>query len=281
MKGKMIIIAFCITMVSVSAKAQQFTIGTFNLRYDNSRDTGNLWIDRAPVVAALIRFHDFDVLGTQEGLKNQLDDLSKSLPAYDRCGKGRDDGKDKGEFSAIFFKKEKFTLLKKGDFWLSETPDTASMGWDGKCCKRICSWIYLQEKKSGRKFYFFNAHFDHEGIIARKESSKLVLKKIREIAGREAAFFTGDLNGDQFSEWYQTLANSGTLKDAFQEVDYPYAVSGSFNGFGSTKNSMGIIDHIFGASQFHFLKWGILTDTYQGKFPSDHYPVMAVVEWKK
>jgi endonuclease/exonuclease/phosphatase family metal-dependent hydrolase len=268
----------CLTLISVYAtQAQQLTIATYNLRYDNSNDTGNLWVNRAPIVANLIRFHDFDLFGTQEGLKNQLDDLSNELPQYNRYGVGRDDGIDKGEHSAIFYKKDLFTLLKQGDFWLSETPEKPSLGWDAKCCNRICSWVFLQHKKTGKKFYVFNAHFDHQGVIARKESSKLIIQKIKTIAGANAVIFTGDLNGSQTSDWYSELANSGILKDSFKEVKYPYANNSSFNAFGATVGKNDIIDHIFISSKFAVNKWGVLTDTYHGKYPSDHFPVIAVL----
>ena len=257
--------------------AQELIIGTYNIRYDNPKDTGNLWINRAPVVATLIRFHDFDIFGTQEGYKNQLDYIVNALPQYNYCGVGRNDGKDKGEHSAIFYKKADFNLLNKGDFWLSQTPDTPSLGWDATCCNRICSWVYLQHKKSGKKFYFFNAHYDHQGIQARKESSKLILQKINEIAGNSPIIFTGDLNGSHKSEWYQAIATSDKLKDTYKEVKYPYANNASHNGFGSTKDSIDIIDHIFITKHFTVSKWGLLTDTYHGKFPSDHFPVLAEV----
>ena len=260
-----------------SAQSQQLRIGTYNIRYDNPKDSGNLWADLAPIVAALLRFHDFDIFGTQEGLKNQLDDISNALPQYTRYGVGRNDGKDQGEHSAIYFKKDQFNLLSKGDFWLSETPDKPSLGWDAKCCNRICSWVYLQDKKSGKKLYFFNAHFDHQGVQARKESSKLVLQKIKQIAGNNPVIFTGDLNGAHNSEWYQTVASSSILQDTYKEVKYPYANNASFNAFGATKGTMDIIDHIFVSKHFGVEKWGILTDTYHGKYPSDHFPVMAVV----
>ncbi len=256
---------------------QKLTIGTYNLRYDNPKDTGNLWINRAPVIASLIRFHDFDIFGTQEGYKNQLDDIINALPQYNYCGVGRNDGKGKGEHSAIFYKKDDFNLLNKGDFWLSQTPDTPSLGWDATCCNRICSWVYLQHKKSGKKFYFFNAHYDHQGIQARKESSKLILQKINNIAANEPVIFTGDLNGSHKSEWYQAIATSAKLKDTYKEVKYPYANNASHNGFGSTKDSTDIIDHIFITKHFTVSKWGLLTDTYHGKFPSDHFPVLAEV----
>lgn len=262
---------FCICF----SHAQQLTIGTYNLRYDTPKDTGNKWVERAPIIASLIRFHNFDILGTQEGFKNQLDDIINALPQYTYYGVGRNDGIDAGEHSAIFYKKDDFKLLKKGDFWLSQTPDKPGLGWDATCCKRICSWVFLQHKKSGKKFYFFNAHYDHQGVIARRESSKLVLQKIKEIAGKEPVIFTGDLNGSQTSEPYLTIANSGNLKDTYKEVKYPYANNASFNGFGSQKDSAGIIDHIFITNHFTVKRWGLLTDTYHGKNPSDHFPVLA------
>ena len=277
MKLRIPLLLLTALFVKSSIHSQQLRVGTYNIRYDNPKDTGNLWVDRAPIVAALIRFHDFDIFGTQEGLKNQLDDISNALPQYTRYGAGRNDGKDQGEHSAIYFKKDQFSLLNKGDFWLSETPDKPSLGWDAKCCNRICSWVYLQEKKSGKKFYFFNAHFDHQGVQARKESSKLILQRIQQIAGNEPVIFTGDLNGAHSSEWYQTVANSGILKDTYREVKNPYANNASFNAFGATKGRMDIIDHIFISRHFSVEKWGILTDTYHGKFPSDHFPVMTVL----
>lgn len=262
-------------MLLISAEAQQLKVATYNLRYDNPKDTGNLWKDRAPIVASLIRYHDFDIFGTQEGLKNQLDDIINILPQYTRYGVGRNDGIDKGEHSAIFYKKDVFELLKKGDFWLSETPDKPSMGWDATCCNRICSWVYLQHKKSKKKFYVFNAHYDHQGVQARKESSKLILRKIKQIAGNEPVIITGDLNSAHTSEAYLTIANSGLFKDTYRQVKYPYANNASHNGFGSTKDRKDIIDHIFTTRHFTTQKWGLLTDTYHGKYPSDHFPVLA------
>lgn len=259
--------------------AQQLTVGSYNVRYDNPGDTGNLWADRAPVVAELIRFHDFDVFGTQEALKNQLDDISKALPQYERYGVGRDDGKDKGEHSAIFFKKDRFKVLDKGDFWLSETPDKPSLGWDATCCNRIASWVYLQDLGTKKKFYFFNAHYDHQGMQARKESSKLMLRKIKEIAKKEPVILTGDFNGDHSSEWYQELANSDLLKDTYKEVAHPYANNASFNGFKQQSDRNEIIDHVFVTDNFKANKWGILTDTYHGKFPSDHFPILVELEY--
>ena len=274
---KIIITTAFLLFICAQIFAQQLTIGTYNLRNDNKGDIGNLWAQRAPIVANLLRFHQFDIFGIQEGFKNQLDDINSALPEYAHYGKGRDDGNEAGEHSSIFYRKDKFKLLKKGDFWLSETPDKPGLGWDATCCNRICTWIYLQDLRSGKKFYFFNAHFDHEGKIARVESSKLVLSKIKEIAGTEPAVFTGDLNGDHQSEWYLTLAKSTILTDTYNQVEHPYENNSSFNAFGKEVNGFGIIDHVFVTKGFKARKWGILTDTYHGKFPSDHFPILVEV----
>lgn len=275
------IISFLLMLFTVlQLEAQQYTVASYNVRLAVSSDTGNLWVNRAPVVAELIRFHDFDIFGTQEGLPNQIADMEKALPEYQRYGAGRDDGKEKGEHAAIFFKKEKFKLLDKGDFWLSETPEKPGLGWDAKCCNRICSWVYLQDIKTKNKFYFFNTHYDHQGVTARKESSKLILKKIKETAKNTPVILTGDFNGGQQSEWYKTLADSEILADTYKLAPHPYSLNGSFNGFGRSRQTKEIIDHIFVTRHFSVSKWGILTDTYFGKFPSDHFPVMAVVKLK-
>jgi endonuclease/exonuclease/phosphatase family metal-dependent hydrolase len=121
-----------LALLSLSS-AHALILGSFNVRYDNPDDAkrGNGWPQRAPVIAGMIRFHNFDVLGTQEAYRNQLDDLQKLLPGYDHVGVGRDDGRTKGEHAAIFFKKDKFRLLESGTFWLSETPDEPGVrGWD-------------------------------------------------------------------------------------------------------------------------------------------------------
>jgi endonuclease/exonuclease/phosphatase family metal-dependent hydrolase len=277
MNLKTFFLIFFLGFACMRLSAQQFTIGTFNLRYANTVDTGNLWPQRLPVVANLIRFHQFDIFGTQEVLINQLKDLKTALPQYEYYGKGRDDGKQAGEHSSIFFLKDKFNLIDSGDFWLSAHPEVPGKGWDATCCNRICSWVYLQEKGTGKKFYFFNTHFDHRGRIARVESGKLILKKIREIAGNEPVMLTGDLNGGQSSEWYGVLANSGLLTDAYSQVEHPYLNNSSFNNFGKNVSGFEIIDHIFLSKHFVAKRWGVLTDTYHGKYPSDHSPVLADV----
>lgn len=273
------VLVLLLTAMTVT-QAQTYTVASYNLRYDNKNDIGNLWKDRMPYVASLIRYHDFDVLGTQEGQPHQLNDLVAALPQYNRYGKGRDDGSDKGEHSAIFYKKDKFNVLASGDFWLSETPDKPGLGWDATCCNRICSWLYLQDKKSKKKFHFFNVHFDHEGQIARRESSKLILQKIKEITKGGPVILTGDFNANRQTEPYQIISSSGTVRDSYTDVKYPYQNNASFNGFKTDLKATDVIDHVFISKQLKAVKWGILTDTYFGKFPSDHFPVEVLVELK-
>lgn len=261
---------------SVKTSAQRITIGTYNLRLDKESDIGNLWINRAPVIANLIRFHGFDILGTQEGLKNQLDDLSASLPEFDRYGIPRG---DLGGHSAIFFKKEKYKLLKGGDFWLSETPEKPSIGWDA-CSFRLLTWVHLKDIKTGKTFYFFNTHLDSRGEVARQNSAKLILQKIHNITRGEPVIFTGDLNGSMKSEPYLIVKKSGFLIDTFNIVKDRYINNGSTNAFGKSVNSRSIIDHVFVSKDFTASRWGILTDTYQGKYPSDHFPILVDVMLK-
>ena len=278
MKKCISLVVFCVLVIVVHA--QTLRVASYNLRYDNKGDTGNLWVNRAPIIGALVAFHDFDIFGTQEGLQNQLEDLQKQLPEYAWYGRGRDDGETKGEHSAIFYKKDKFDLVDKGDFWLSQTPEKPGPGWDAKL-NRICSWIKLKDKQTKKTFYFFNVHFDHQGVQARVESSKLILQKIKTIAGSNTVIFTGDFNGGHNSEWYKNIAQSGFLNDALKLAKNPYVNNGSFNSFGHNVSSKEIIDHIFLSNGLAVNKYGILTDTYHGKYPSDHYPVMVVLDWKK
>jgi len=261
---------------SASASAQPLRVATYNVRYANDKDSGNLWKDRLPAVAALVRHHGFDIMGTQEALHGQLEDLSAALPGFARHGIGRDDGHQAGEHSAIFFRTERFELLDKGDFWLSETPSRPGPGWDAGL-NRICSWVKLRDRSAGSVFHVFNAHYDHRGVQARLGSSRLVLRKVREIAGDGPAVFMGDLNGGRQSEWYLELARSGTLADSHALSPTAYEPNGSFNGFRHDAVQADVIDHILVTRHFKADRWAVLTDTYRGRFPSDHFPVTALL----
>ena len=248
-------------------------VASYNLRMDSRADSLNAWSYRKDKVNALIRFHDWDIFGTQEGFLHQLQDIS-GMPEYAYIGAGRDDGQTAGEHSAIFYKTDRFEVLEKGDFWLSETPDVPGKGWDATCCNRICSWGKFKERQSGKVFYFFSVHFDHQGVVARQESGKLMVSKIKEIAKDYPFVFAGDLNSTPETEQVKLL--SSRFKDAKTATQLPpYGPDGTFTGRFRNPIGAGRIDYIFVSEGFDVLKYAGLTDNDGMYYPSDHIPVMA------
>lgn len=250
-----------------------FNAATYNLRLNTEADGPDRWALRKDAVRALIRYHEFDLFGTQEGLADQIDDLAE-MQEFDHAGVGRDDGRHAGEHSAIFFRRARFELLGHGDFWLSQTPDRPSIGWDGRCCRRLASWVRLRERESGREFVVFSAHFDHEGVVARRESARLILRQAEAIAGPLPVICLGDLNSTPASDAARTLA--ARLRDARESsLAPPYGPVGTFNGFRLDAPLADRIDYIFVSEHFEILKYAALTDSLGARFPSDHLPVVA------
>ncbi len=269
------VLSFCV----YCAAAQEMNVATFNIRMKTNADTGNLWDDRKEALTQLIRFHGFDIFGIQEGFREQVQDMQSALPNFAFVGVGRDDGKSAGEHSAIFYDTKRFKLLKDGTFWLSAT-NTAqpNKGWDA-VLPRICTWGVFEDLENGKQFIFMNTHFDHVGVVARRESAKLILNKAKEFAKDLPLILTGDFNIDEHNEAYFTLANSGVVKDTHGLAKFVYEPNSTFNGWGKSLAPKGRIDHIFITGPFTVQQYGILTDTYQGKFPSDHFPVKVVLSW--
>jgi endonuclease/exonuclease/phosphatase family metal-dependent hydrolase len=254
-------------------------IATYNLRMDTQNDGINSWGNRKENVNALIRYHDFDIFGTQEGFRHQLEDIAK-MREYKFTGGGRDDGKKAGEHSAIFYKKDRFKLLDSGDFWLSETPDVPGKGWDATCCNRIVSWAKFRDVLARREFFVFNAHFDHRGVVARKESGKLIVERIRQIAGEAPVVLTGDFNSLPDTEQIHTIGT--LLKDSRVITQSPaYGPEGTFNSFDWDAPLDRRIDYVFVSNHFDVLKYGVLTDALHKRYPSDHQPVVAQLLFKK
>lgn len=261
------------------AQQLNLNVATYNLRMDTPHDGENTWSNRKEMVKGLIQFHDFDVFGTQEGFIHQIKDILE-VEGYDYVGAGRDDGKDAGEHSAIFYKKERFTVLDKGNYWLSETPDVPGKGWDAVCCNRICSWAKFKEKATGKEFYFFNVHYDHEGKEARRQSSSLMLSKIKSIGGNAPVFCTGDFNATPDDEPIRLIYADGLLTDSYKLTrQAPYGPVGTFQAFDINSPMEERIDYIFVSKGIKVNKYGVLTDIKQGRFPSDHCPVMVNVDF--
>lgn len=259
--------------LSLAVQAQPFNAATYNLRLNLASDGPNAWPHRRDAVRALIRYHEIDLLGTQEGLIDQIEDLA-AIPGLARVGVGRDDGKRGGEHAAIFFRTERFSLLAAGDFWLSPTPDVPGKGWDARCCNRLASWARLRDLASNRVFVAFAVHFDHEGVVARRESARLMLRKMREIAGETPALLLGDLNATPESEPVQILLTG--LRDARTlSQTPPYGPVGTFNGFKLDAPLLDRIDYVMLSPQWRVLRYAALTDSVDARFPSDHLPVVT------
>jgi endonuclease/exonuclease/phosphatase family metal-dependent hydrolase len=263
------------TLPAQNEKETFLNVATFNLRMDTPSDGKNAWPNRKEMVKGLIKFHDLDIIGTQEGFKHQLDGILE-LDGYACVGAGRDDGKEAGEHSAILYKKDRLELLDNGDFWFSETPGVPGKGWDATCCNRICSWAKFGDKLSGKSFFVFNSHYDHQGKIARKNSSLLLLEKIEQIAGDSPAFATGDFNATPDDEPIQTIYNSGKLSDSYLITqEPPYGTEGTFNAFKLDSPMKSRIDYIWVTPHITIKKYGVLNDLPYGHFPSDHFPVVV------
>jgi endonuclease/exonuclease/phosphatase family metal-dependent hydrolase len=261
--------------IALAKKNEPFFVASYNLRYDNPHDGVNGWSNRKDQVKALIQFHDFDIFGTQEGLINQVKGIAE-LKRYNWIGVGRDDGKEAGEHCAVFYRKDRFKLLQNGDFWLSETPDKPTIGWDSKVNKRVCTWGKFRDLNTKKEFYFITVHFDNIGSIARRESAKLMIQRIPEITKGKPVICVGDFNSTPETE--QIGKMKSLFRDAYEVTEEPpYGPVGTTNGFQFDAPMKYRIDYIFISKQIDVLKYGVLTDSYQQRYPSDHQPIMAKI----
>lgn len=252
---------------------------TFNIRLNTASDSLNAWPYRKDKVASQILFHKVDLLGVQEALHDQMMDLQQRLPNYKYVGGGRDDGKTKGEYSAIFYDTTRLQLLSNDMFWLSETSNVAgSKGWDA-AITRIVTWAKFKDKRSKKIFYAFNTHFDHIGKIARRESAKLVLQKVKEIAGSTPAIITGDFNAEPTDEPIQVIVDKNNplhLTDSKELSQTPhYGPTGTFTGFQNKERNDQPIDYIFLKGSWKVLTHATISQTWGGRFASDHFSVIA------
>lgn len=259
-------------------KTLVLNVSSYNLRMDTENDSLNSWTYRKDDVNSLIKYHDFDIFGTQEGFHHQLQDILK-LDNYSYIGVGRDDGKEAGEHSAIFYKKDKFEVIESGNLWLRESPDIPGKGWDATCCNRICSWGKFKDKDFNKVFYFFNVHFDHQGVIAREESGKLMVDKMIEIADGSPIILTGDFNSTPESIQIKTI--SEYINDTYLISETkPYGPLGTFNRRFKNPIGKNRIDYIFVSNHFVADKYAHITDNNGEAYPSDHLPVYVRLTFK-
>ena len=279
---KLIIFVSLLFLAMAYGKAEDkevLKIATFNLRMDTPSDGENAWFHRKDMVNDLIRFYGFELFGTQEGFTHQLNDILR-LSDYRFIGVGRDDGKDAGEHCAIFYRSDRFKVLDQGDFWLSEHPEKPGRGWDGTCCNRICTWGKFEDLKNHKQFYFFNVHYEYEGDVARRESSNLMISRIKSIAGNQPVFLTGDFNAFPTEEPIRILNDSGFLNDSYKITkEAPFGPVCTYHGYDSTIKTEERLDYIWVTDSIQIDKYGVLTNTLYGHTPSDHFPVMVVAEF--
>ena len=271
------------SLLSCSQKSKPINTMSFNIRYDNPEDGKQNWHHRKENIIRMINFNDLDIIGMQEVLITQLNFLKENLSQYNTVGVGRVDGKEKGEFAPIFFKKDRFEELKSGTFWLSETPEKVSKGWDA-ALERIATWVILKDKTTGKAFIFMNTHFDHIGKHARIESSKLLKQKSMELAGNLPLILTGDFNLVPESEGIKTLIEpngKNTLVNSSSLAAISYGPNWTTCGFDNRPfEKRKIIDYIFLRHVEKVNKYAVFTEMLNDIYLSDHCPVFAQVELK-
>lgn len=250
---------------------------SYNIRYKNNNDGLDIWENRKARVTEFITASAPSFLGMQEVVHEQLQDLKQALPQYTALGVGREDGKEKGEYSPLFFQTQRFKLKAQGTFWLSESPDQVSKGWDA-ALERICTWGYFKDKKTQKKIWVFNTHFDHKGAEARAMAVELLLEKIKAFNTKgEAVLLMGDLNLAADTAPIKKLQKH--LGDVLENLSPQDPTYGTFNGFGSNPQPTRRIDYIFQQGMQVLSASHPQVKTAEGRWASDHHPVWAVMNF--
>jgi endonuclease/exonuclease/phosphatase family metal-dependent hydrolase len=274
------LVLLTLTLSSAISMAQSLKVMTYNLRLDLDSDGENSWTNRKGFLESQIQFYEPDLFGVQEAKPNQVIDLATALPQYAYVGIGRE-GVGKGESSNIYYKKEAFKLLQESTFWLSETPNEVSKGWDA-ACHRVCTYALLQNKQNKQKFWVFNTHLDHMGELARTNGLKLIVSKINSLNTQKLpVILMGDFNTEPTAERITELKKlMNDTRELSQEK--PFGPSGTFNGFKFNEPVKTLIDYIFISKDcpFKVKKYAVLSDSNDLKYPSDHLPVYVELIYK-
>lgn len=268
----------CLGATPVHAEVQLKAM-TFNIRYGTANDGENRWQNRNHLVIQVLRDHKADVVGLQEALAFQLKQVTEECPEYGVIGVGRDDGKTKGEYSAILYRTDRFTVDASGTFWLSDTPEAvASTSW-GNSITRICTWARLIDRESGQALYIYNTHYDHRSQPAREQSSRLIARRIRQRTHTDPVLLMGDFNAGETNTAITSLLDGEEdpgLVHTYRAVHPDEKTVGTFNGFTGESNGE-MIDHIFATKDIEVVAAEIDRTNDDGQYPSDHYPVWVQV----
>lgn len=265
---------------SGNTTAAELEILTFNIRYPNREDGENFWSHRIEFVASVMRERMPDIIGVQEAMRSQLDDVRKHLPEYGEIGVGRDDGRQAGEYSAILFRKDRLEPKETGTYWLSATPEVPGSRTWKNVCPRVCTWARFRHAASGRTFYLFNTHWDNASAEARTNGSKLMAERIRaRSAAQDPIIVTGDFNCAESSAPLSALKTSLNVRDSFRDVHPDAKDAGTIHFWTGTK-TRAKIDYILVDAAAKVTEADIIHTSRDGRFPSDHFPVRAKLHLK-
>jgi endonuclease/exonuclease/phosphatase family metal-dependent hydrolase len=277
---KKIIVSVVFLLMGFFSNAQTLKVITYNIRLDVESDGVNAWRFRKDYFSSQIQFYNPDIFGVQEAKPNQVIDISKALLDYNNVGIGRD-GIGQGESSNIFYKKERFTVKESNTFWLSETPNTISKGWDA-AYNRVCTYALFKDLKTKKLFWLFNTHLDHIGEQARTKGIELILSKIKEVNTKNyPVILMGDLNSEPQED--RILLLKKAMDDTREvSIEKPFGPFGTFNNFKHNEPVTRLIDYIFISknSVFKVKKYAVLSDSKDLKYPSDHLPVYVEINLK-
>lgn len=269
------------TLLGIVIQAQSLKAMTYNIRLDVASDGHNAWPFRKDFFASQIRFYEPDILGIQEAMPHQVVDLEQLLPQYNHVGIGRE-GVGKGESSNIFYKKDKLKVLETNTFWLSDTPEVISKGWDA-ACHRVCTYALFQEAETNQLFWVFNTHLDHIGEQARTKGIELILAQINQLNTLNyPVIFMGDFNSEPQED--RIISLKKVMNDAREvSLEKPFGPVGTFNNFEHDKSVTALIDYIFISkkSNLKVIKYAVLSDSKDLKYPSDHLPVYVEMVFHK
>ncbi|RIK85860.1 MAG: endonuclease [Planctomycetota bacterium] len=261
----------------LAAAAEPLNVMTFNIRYGTAPDGENAWPHRRELVVAVIKQAAPDLLGLQEALRAQLDELDDALDGYARIGVGRQADGD-GEYSAIYYRSSRFDLQDAGTFWLSETPETPGSTTWGNTLPRICTWARLFDRTSGQRILYLNTHWDHQSQPARLQSAKLMARRLAELDRDDCAVIvSGDLNAAPDNPATTSLLEEAHLRDSFALVHPDATEVGTFNGFGQARLA-GKIDYVLVNDRCTVSSAEIIRTKQGDRYPSDHFPVTATIE---
>ena len=267
-------------LLTFSIMADEVDVMSFNIRYGTAGDGANKWDARKDLVSDVIRNNSPDVLGLQEALRFQIDEIRKSLPAYGEIGEGREGG-ELGEYSAVLYNRKRFDVDSFGTFWLSDTPDEPSKHW-GNVCIRICTWVRLIDRKTKAGLYLYNTHLDHKSQPSRERSVRLISQRIRQRQHNDPFVLTGDFNAGEDNPAILYLKGGDVVDkqipllmvDSFRLLHSKEKTVGTFNGFKGVTNGAKI-DYIFVQPGVDVISAEILRPPSGKPCPSDHFPVTA------